>query len=889
VAHLQTNGGCTVVIQPEPRSQPRRSRLRGVLSFLGGTRGMWMFAAGMGGATVAAYLLGARTLDPPAGSLEFPWWAIAVLFCLAGVFVVRFQYVRESASFSLSQIPLVLGLFFLSPGELLVAHLIGAVAGSLYWKHPPLKLLFNVARSTLGVVVAITLFHLVISLGEPLGPMAWLAALLAALAADALATMTSAAATFLTEGKRRKMQSLLTVGAVTTVANTCLAVVSVVMFTDRPSEAWLAVVLWVMTFLGYRAYGSVRQNHESMELLYESSGAGSALNVESVLVQLLAQAREMFRCEIAEITVLPHAEGEPALRTALGPGTSKVVLQPLEIDATRGAWGRVMGSDGPVLMPRPLRASRFRTFFMEPNITDAMVAPLRAGGRSLGAMIVANRIGTFETFDEDDLRLFETLIKHTSTSLENGRLVDHLRRQAAASEHLSLHDRLTGLPNRALFQEAVRQAVGAAKREKNSSAVMLMDLDRFKEVNDTLGHHYGDLLLQEIGVRLRDRLRESDMVSRIGGDEFAILLPVVADADAAMVTARKLLEAFEEPVALNEINLEIGASIGIALYPHDGDSPEVLLQRADVAMYQAKESHTGCEIYSHESSGESVDRLGLVSELRGAIENEELKLLYQPKADLRTGQVLGFEALMRWMHPTRGFISPKDFVQIAEHAGLIKALTSFALNSALRHCASWARDGLALQVAVNVSARSLLDVDFPDEVAELLKRWDVPPEFLQLEIDEDSIMADPERTREIIERLSAMGVRFAIDGFGTGSSSLSHIKRLPVHVLEIDRRFVMGMQDDQSDAIIVRSMIDLGHTLGMRVVAEGVESLETLETLMSLGCDVAQGFYLARPLPPERLMEWSASFKLPLPAEAGPEVEPEAEPVESHAVVVLDN
>jgi diguanylate cyclase (GGDEF)-like protein len=504
---------------------------------------------------------------------------------------------------------------------------------------------------------------------------------------------------------------------------------------------------------------------------------------------------------------------------------------------------------------------------MEPNISDAMVAPLRAEGRPLGAMLVANRLGNFGTFDEDDLRLFETLINHTSTSLENGRLVDHLRRQAAQNEHLALHDRLTGLPNRALFQEAVRQAVGAAKREMNSTAVMLMDLDRFKEVNDTLGHHYGDLLLQEVGQRLRACLRESDMVSRLGGDEFAILLPVVADAEAALVTARKVLESLETPVQLEEINIEIGASIGIALYPRDGDDAESLLQRADVAMYLAKDAHTGCEMYSNERDGYSVDKLGLVSELRSAIEKEDLTLLYQPKADLRTGRVVGFEALMRWTHPTRGFISPDDFVQIAEHAGLIRSLTDFALNSALRHCATWTHDGLAVHVAVNVSARSLLDVSFPDEIERQLSRWDVFPELLQLEINESSIMADPERSRDILDRLSSMGVRLSIDDFGRGSSSLSLIKRLPVHEIKIDRSFIMGMLEDENDAVIVRSIVDLGHTLGMTVVAEGVESREILDALVSLGCDVVQGFYLARPLPAERLMEWSEGFQLLPPTE----------------------
>jgi len=849
-----------------------------VLSLLRGTRGMWLFALVMVTTTATIFIQSVHSFEPPALSVGVPWWSIAALYCLAGLFVVRFQYVRESVSFSLIEVPLVLGLFFISPHQLLAAQVLGIlVAVGFYWKQSPLKLFFNLARSSLEVAIAVLVFHAVVSFGEPLGPAGWAAAFLATLSADLLSTVTSTVVVVLTEGRPDKLPPVFGVSAVTTFTNTSLALVSVTLISDRPSAAWLAVVLWFMTFIGYRAYGSVRQNHESMELLYESSRAGSALHVESVLVQLLNQAREMFRCEIAEITMLPQHEGEPALRTSLGPGGSKVVLQPIEIDPSRGAWARVMAQDGATLLPRPIKTSRFRAFFIEPNITDAMIAPLRADGRQLGAMLVANRLGNFDTFDDDDLRLFETLINHTSTSLDNGRLVDHLRRQAAENEHLALHDRLTGLPNRALFQEAVRQAVGAAKREMNSTAVMLMDLDRFKEVNDTLGHHYGDLLLQEVAHRIRACLRESDMVSRLGGDEFAILLPVVVDSDAAVVTARKVLEELHQPVSLEEINVEIGASIGIALYPHDGDDADSLLQRADVAMYLAKDSHTGCEVYSNEKDGYSIDRLGLVAELRGALENEDLTLLYQPKADLRTGRVLGFEALMRWMHPTRGFISPDDFVHIAEHAGLIRSLTTFALNSALRHCATWTHDGLSLHVSVNISARSMLDVSFPDEIARLLARWDVAPELLQLEINESSIMADPERSGEIFVRLSGMGVRLAIDNFGRGSSSLSHIKRLPVHEIKIDRSFILGMQEDENDAVIVQSIVDLGHTLGMNVVAEGVESREILDALVSLGCDVAQGFYLARPLPPERLMEWSEGFQLLPPTEEPSESSPSTE------------
>jgi diguanylate cyclase (GGDEF)-like protein len=433
-----------------------------------------------------------------------------------------------------------------------------------------------------------------------------------------------------------------------------------------------------------------------------------------------------------------------------------------------------------------------------------------------------------------------------------------LRRQAAENEHLALHDPLTGLPNRSLFHDRAGQALLAARREQASVALMILDLDRFKEVNDTLGHHNGDLLLKEIGLRLRSALRASDSIARLGGDEYGLLLPVIADADAALSVAEKLRQVLRAPFVLEGVALDLEASIGLALYPEHGDDVETLLQRADVAMYLAKEDHSGCELYSVERDHYSPARLALVAELRRAIDEGELLLYYQPQAELGSGRVVSVEALVRWQHPERGLLSPDEFIPLAERTGLIRELTLFVLEAALGQLQAWQDEGLELSVAVNLSARDLLDLELPETIERLLASRDLPAERLQLEITESVILADPMRARLVLSRLSAMGVQLAIDDFGSGYSSLAYLKRLPVGEIKIDRSFVMNMERDERDAAIVRSTIELARNLALNVIAEGVESEQIWSDLAQLRCDVAQGYFLARPMPGEALPEWLA-------------------------------
>jgi diguanylate cyclase (GGDEF)-like protein/PAS domain S-box-containing protein len=423
-----------------------------------------------------------------------------------------------------------------------------------------------------------------------------------------------------------------------------------------------------------------------------------------------------------------------------------------------------------------------------------------------------------------------------------------LRQQMEKVKHQSLHDDLTDLPNRMLFHDRVEQALKSARRDGSGFAVMLIDLDRFKEVNDTLGHQSGDTLLAEVAGRLRRALRESDTVSRLGGDEFGVLTPDACEARTAVLLAEKLQKELAEPIIVAGLAIEVEASVGIAIFPDHGDDVATLIRHADVSMYVAKESHTPT-VYSADYDHNSLERLTRVAELRRALQRDELVVHYQPQTDTRTGEVHTVEALVRWQHPEHGLLGPDEFVPLAERSGLIRALTRYVLDAALGQCNAWRKEGRVLGVAVNITGRDLVDLRFPDEVGKLLAKWSVPPGRLELEITETTIFTDPARARAVLNRLNELGVRLAIDDFGSGNSSLGYLKRLPIDVLKIDRSFVLTMFENDDDAVIVRATIDLGHNLGVDVVAEGVETEEAARRLTALGCDTLQGYHLGRPQP----------------------------------------
>lgn len=430
-------------------------------------------------------------------------------------------------------------------------------------------------------------------------------------------------------------------------------------------------------------------------------------------------------------------------------------------------------------------------------------------------------------------------------------------KQALTLEHQALHDELTGLPNRTLFQDRLEQAILKGQRLASSFAIILMDLDRFKEVNDTLGHDVGDLLLKEVGLRLTGTVRASDTVARLGGDEYVVLLENLSGQYIERV-AEKILHALERPFPLNGEMVDISASMGIARFPEHGTDAITLTRHADVAMYAAKHNHIGYTVYSAQQEHGSRADLALKSQLRHAIERDELVLHYQPKINHATGKVMGVEALIRWQHPKRGFLSPDLFISAAEKTGLIGPLARWVLTKALLQCTQLHQAGMFISVAVNLSTRNLHDRHLPAEIASLLANAQINPAYLVLEITESAVMDNPVLALEILNQLDEMGVTLAIDDFGTGYSSLAYLSKLPVDEIKIDKSFVIDMMNDRQAAVIVRSTIDLAHNLGMKVVAEGVETGEAWNTLTQWGCDFAQGYYMSKPLPADQLMQWLA-------------------------------
>ncbi len=430
-----------------------------------------------------------------------------------------------------------------------------------------------------------------------------------------------------------------------------------------------------------------------------------------------------------------------------------------------------------------------------------------------------------------------------------------LRAQVEEIEKLALFDALTGLANRRLFHDRLEQAFLHAQRSGTGFALMLLDLDRFKEINDTLGHQTGDAVLKHLATRLRDVARASDTVARLGGDEFALILEGAQDPTSALFVAERIRRALDDPFVVDGITLQLETSIGIAIFPQHGNDAEQLLKRADISLYASKDSHQPV-VYETERDQRTAESLGLPAQIRKAIENGELIVHYQPEIDLRNGETTRLEALVRWNHPERGLLLPDSFIPLARQSALVRPITRYVLDAALGQCRAWQDAGIHVGVAVNLAGRDLDDSRLEEEVADALRRWRIEPELLELEIPESTITSERERIHKMLARLSERGVRLAVDDFGSAYGSLSQLKQLPVDVLKVDRSFVQNVGANDEDEAIVRSTIELAHSLGIAVVAKGVESEVVLQRLRALGCDLAQGFCLARPAPGADLTEW---------------------------------
>ena len=434
-------------------------------------------------------------------------------------------------------------------------------------------------------------------------------------------------------------------------------------------------------------------------------------------------------------------------------------------------------------------------------------------------------------------------------------LADAIQSETMALEHQALHDPLTNMPNRKLFNKQLQKQINSCKHSGHTFILILSDLDRFKEINDTLGHHIGDIVLQKVADRIHETLINDDMVARLGGDEFGILLSHTSIEQVDIILT-KILNAFEQPFDIEGHHLDLALSMGVVEYPLHGEDINILLQRADVAMYNAKNKRSGYSFYSASEDGHAISRLALAAELRKALNNNALRLFYQPKIDLPSGRIYGAEALLRWEHPERGFISPEDFIPLAEHTGLIQPITCWVMDTASKQCALWNSMGHKLLISINISTNCIHDARLPVKLNEIILGNKLSPDQITLEITENIFIKDPVRSKKIMDNINRMGVGLSIDDFGTGYSSLAYLKQLPVDELKIDKSFVMEMLEDENDEIIVRTTIDLAHNLGIRVVAEGVESLTVARRLKELNCDAAQGYYLGRPMEVEDFIKY---------------------------------
>ena len=438
----------------------------------------------------------------------------------------------------------------------------------------------------------------------------------------------------------------------------------------------------------------------------------------------------------------------------------------------------------------------------------------------------------------------------TALSIHN--LITKINEQKAALAHKALHDDLTKLPNRESLIESINQVIKEKHQKNKSIALCVIDLNHFKEINDSLGHHCGDELLTQVGSRLANILKSASCVARLGGDEFAILFAHTKHAAASHI-AEKLLHSLEPAFELEGHNLYVGGTVGIAYYPEHASDARTLAQRAEMAMYHAKSANKHFSIYDANEDKSSIERLALINELRTAIDDKELQLYYQPKLDLQSNTIIGVEALARWYHPERGFIPTDQFILAAEKTGLIKPLTHWVLYSAINQCMAWRKRGIYLRMSVNLSAWSLHDSKLEIDIKKLLTQASLPPACLVLEITETAMMADPVQAKEILANLDVMGIRIAIDDFGTGHSSLAYLKGLPVDEIKIDKSFVRNMINDENDASIVRAIISLAHDMGLKVVAEGVEDQQSQDILKADGCDIVQGHHICCPMPAHEL------------------------------------
>ncbi len=783
------------------------------------------------------------------------------LFLIAERIELQLEVRRHGITVSVAEIPLVLALFYLSPLSVLSVRMVARAFVEARRRAGIVKSTFNVASILAANAIAVLIVH---SFGPLVDtrPSSWLVIYAAIGAADVASVAAVVGVISLVQGGvsvRRVIRTATPTMGVYLV-NTTVGLVVLLAVRHTHWAILLIAGMAVVLVAVYRAYSQFMRQHRSLAEIYELSRAIAETRSDGTLPDvLLGRVRELLHAEYATLW-LPAQSRYPETMLSSRVDDSGLI----DLSATPPELRRRAVGTGQAIAAGPgFPSDDLRKELQEAGVKDAIVVPMRSGAAVIGTLEVAGRLGPEAVFGPDDVRLLETVAAHATVAVENSRLVDRLRFDA-------MHDALTSLPNRRRMLSALEEAV-KVRAPGEVVAVIQFDVSGLRDVNESLGHAAGDKLLAEVARRLRALAPPAALVARVGGDEFAMTMRM-AGADEAADLAAELREALSDPMELGSLTLDVDTAVGIAVHPDHGSEPATLLQRADVANQAAKSMSTAVQTFNVGLESRSARRLGLAGDLRRALENDELEVVFQPKVTLSNRQLIGVECLARWEHGAHGSVSPEDFVAVAEHTGQLNRLTETVLKEGLRRCREWADAQRPLNVAVNLSSRTLLDPEFPNRVAQLLDQYGVAPGQLTLEISEAGVTSESDRPMPSLRRLHELGVRLAVDDFGTGYSSLSQLRRLPVDEVKIDKTFVQGMATDPGDLAIVRAVVDLSRHFGLEVVAEGVESELTLSLLEEIGCNVGQGFFFSRPVSYDRLEAWFAAQTEPEPTAVGGEV-----------------
>ncbi|MCW2500581.1 MAG: signal transduction protein containing a rane domain an and a domain [Frankiales bacterium] len=803
---------------------------------------VWLLTAVLVGAVVLLYATVLQGRPPPMELGVARWWSIAVLFGVAELFVAHAERARSALSHSLREVPAVFGLLLLAPGHYLLACLIGTgLTLIVRVGQSGVKLAFNLANVAFEGALAMAVYGW-LAPGDPLSLHGWTAVLSASVLAHSVGGSLVEAAIQLAgdgAGLAAVLRSLR-MAACSIFANSTVALLTVLLAAREPWALPLVAVLLTLLFLALRAHVELADRIRQLEALYPGIDtlSRSRCHLPETAELVLREARRLYATGHAELYV-PPSTFNPGLHVVLdGPEVTAGVTPP-SIPASTGGGRRHRVGPG-----------------------RAMVAPMWLDNVQ-GVLVVADPIAPTAVFRAKDLELFQAFAAHCGVTLHGAALADDLLAKALAKEHEARHDSLTGLPNRRQFLRNAEEA-----RAGGRSAVVLLGLDGFRDVNEALGHEAGDQVLVAVAQRLVGAGHRP--VARLDGDQFAVLLTAVADARDAEIRGWELGELVRQPVAVGGVPVVVPGSVGIAVVEPEEPLSDAVLIAADSAMWQAKSSRAAVHVHVAEDELDRARRLRLAAALEGALADGVIEVWYQPQAVTCTGAVVAAEALVRWTHPVYGAVPPPEIVALAERTGQMRRLTDYVLRTALHQVAAWSQLGLALDVAVNVTTQDLADEALPVVVARLLAETGVDHGSLTLEITESGVMRDVERCLAVLDRLAALGVRLSVDDFGTGYSSLSYLQGLPVHEVKVDRSFVMRLAHDSGDLTMVRSIVDLGHALGLSVVAEGVETAEVLRILGNLDVDVVQGYHLGRPMP-------AAQFLAALPPSGGLVPQPRTE------------